>query len=208
MNSNKRPGTQRTLTFIFVSFCCGYLAASFFTFTQAREWVSAQVLTSHNNVPAPKPVVVHAELPKPKFEFYTLLSKEDSIKKLPPVENVPLKTAQAPVAKVNDSTAHTVAVKSAIPVAAINEQSTKSTAAKKTFLVQIASFKSKQEADRMKVGLILKDFNASITSFNKDNTTWFRVVIGPYETRVQAEKAQVAVARSEKIMGMIRKMDA
>jgi cell division protein FtsN len=78
---------------------------------------------------------------------------------------------------------------------------------KNAYLVQIASFKSKQEAERMKASLALKGFVVSIAVVNQQQAQWYRIILGPYASRTQAEKARSSLAQSEHLAGMIRRMD-
>ncbi|WP_165475011.1 SPOR domain-containing protein [Legionella yabuuchiae] len=187
------------------SFICGYLTASFVSIEQVKDWLGHHLLPNQNKTPTAV-MAQHHELPKPKFEFYTLLAKEHTAV---PVrgEHKPLKTPQ--IATTPETLANKTPVQlPSPPVSAQAKAINKSGEKKDSFYVQIASFKVKQDAERMKASLILKDFHAVITPVKRDNITWYRVIIGPYESRMLAEKAQVAVARTENIMGMIRKMDA
>ncbi|WP_165481167.1 SPOR domain-containing protein [Legionella impletisoli] len=208
-NSKKRStqsnGIFRSVSFILASFICGYLMASFVTIEQVRDWLGHHLIPSQSK-PQAHVMVQHHELPKPKFEFYTLLAKEHTATPSS-VNKTPLKTAQLSTNSepLNNKMPSQV---SSTPLSTQAKLNNMPAEKKGSFYVQIASFKVKQDAERMKASLILKDFHAIITPVKRDNITWYRVIIGPYESRIQAEKAQVAVARSENIMGMIRKMDA
>ena len=79
---------------------------------------------------------------------------------------------------------------------------------KDAYLVQIASFKSNQEAERMKAVLSIKGFRVNIAMVTQQQIQWYRVNLGPFSSRTQAEQARVSIARSEHIIGMVRKMDA
>ena len=73
------------------------------------------------------------------------------------------------------------------------------------YVVQVASFKARNDADQMKGLLILKGFEVSVVPVAMPNQgNWFRVVIGPYPNRVLAQKAQGILARTERLNGMVR----
>ncbi|RUR08806.1 SPOR domain-containing protein [Legionella sp. km772] len=73
------------------------------------------------------------------------------------------------------------------------------------FVVQVASFKARNDAEHMKGLLILKGFEVSVVPVSTPNQgNWFRVVIGPYPNRALAQKAQVILAKTERLNGMIR----
>lgn len=54
-----------------------------------------------------------------------------------------------------------------------------STTSGKQYILQAGSFKSAQDADRLKASLALIGMEASIKSVNIDRTQWYRVRIGP-----------------------------
>jgi cell division protein FtsN len=73
------------------------------------------------------------------------------------------------------------------------------------FVVQVASFKARQDAEHMKGLLILKGFEVTVVPVVMPNQgNWFRVIIGPYPNRVLALKAQNILARTQRIKGMVR----
>lgn len=75
---------------------------------------------------------------------------------------------------------------------------------KGNYLVQVASFKARQDAEQMKGTLILKGFSVYIVPVSHPTKgNWFRVVVGPYANRVLAQQAQVSLARNERLNGMI-----
>lgn len=219
----RRPTKQKSsmpkqLFWLLASFLSGYLAATVFDFTSLSSWVNANILAKHK---AAKPEAVVAakepELPKPKFEFYTLLSKDRNAavpaqpqprpaavtaaqQPKPPAPQQQT-TAQASPPPVSRQAANTVAVTEAKPVAPTNS-------GRETFLIQIASFKNRQDAEHLKASLTLKGFDVSVVATVQQQVNWFRVIVGPFGSRVAAEKAQLNLAQNERIKGMIRKMDA
>lgn len=59
------------------------------------------------------------------------------------------------------------------------------------YMIQAASFRSNSDADRMRAKLILLGLKASIRqTTGKDGRPWFRVVLGPYESRSKMNRAQ------------------
>lgn len=206
---------SKQLLLVLVCFLLGYLSASVFDFTSLNGWVNTQ-LAQHQVISKPAPQ--QAQLPKPKFEFYTLLTNERVQPSTPQVAN----TATAPrsVPSSVQSVVQSAAV-AAETVAKIKPQSvaaavvnakpvavTTGTINKNAYLIQVASFKVKNEAERMKASLAIKGFPVSIAMINQQQITWYRVVLGPYASRPEAEKARMFIAKSERIVGMIRRMDA
>ena len=71
-----KSGRIRSVLFILVAFFIGYSTANLFSFSEVWQWVSSkkssgQTLASQQTKKIAKP------LPKPKFEFYTLLTEEN-----------------------------------------------------------------------------------------------------------------------------------
>lgn len=204
---------MRLMSLVFVAFLCGYLSASVLDFTQLSSWVGSQLhgLYAEQTSPSKPAPVKQAALPKPKFEFYTLLAKDQAASpvtasqssKIPPAASaLTEKSSQAlsqaaPVIKETDS----VPVVAAKPIQP-------AVAAKDLYRLQVGSFRSKQEAERMKAALTLKGFQVQIAAVTQQKNQWYRVFIGPYPSRGQAEKARGALANQERIQGMIRRMDA
>ena len=151
-----------------------------------------------------KPALQKAELPKPKFEFYTLLTNDN--RPANPVVTASSPTSTMEVAVAASSIAP-IPIKSA-PRAIAATASLPQAAAKGSYFVQIAAFRRRDEAERMKAKLAFKGIFVTIVSVNQPNVSWYRVSVGPFSSRTEAEKAQVAVAQAQHIVGIIRKMDA
>lgn len=63
------------------------------------------------------------------------------------------------------------------------------------YMIQAASFRSNADADRLRAKLILSGLEAKIkASENKEGKTWYRVVVGPFETRSGESRAQDKLA--------------
>lgn len=180
------------------SFLVGYFVASFISFKQLSNSLSDYLVTTGTKTHS-KPAKKITELPKPKFEFYNMLTGENVAVNSPVVVAKPIHSQ--PVTTTSPVTT-TVPVNASVPVAIAAEAGKKS-----NYILQIASFKAKQDADRLKASLLLKGYDATITLVSAQNTKWYRVTVGPLESVVTAEKAQSSIARSEKLMGMIRKME-
>lgn len=214
----RRSSAPKQLFWLLASFLSGYLAATVFDFTSLSSWVSTNILTKQNNGKAQAQVAIkEPELPKPKFEFYTLLAKDRGhpapapapVAKLdtpPPLQQVkPQTTVQPSVLAQKPNTnaplpqpAKTIAVAEARAVASSN---------KDAYLIQLAAFKNKQDAEHMKAALTLKGFNVTVIASAQQQGTWFRVVAGPFSSRAIAEKTQINLAQNERIKGMIRRME-
>ncbi|MEM7096629.1 MAG: SPOR domain-containing protein [Pseudomonadota bacterium] len=57
------------------------------------------------------------------------------------------------------------------------------------FLIQAASFRSSAEANQLRAQLLLLDLPAYTEPSQVNNTTWHRVIVGPFDRRVEADRA-------------------
>jgi cell division protein FtsN len=119
--------------------------------------------------------------PAPKLEFYTLLSQ-------PKAERV----LEKPIAEK-------VAEKAAEKVVVVNHGS--------GYIVQLASFQRQEDADRLKASLAMSGFEVKIHSVLQQNVIWYRVVLGPFVNRMDAQQMQTLVSRKQRIAGIVRKLD-
>lgn len=198
------------LLLVLVVFIAGYLSASLYDLARVTNWVGAHVLANNSAALIVNSGAQQAALPKPKFEFYTLLANERVAGAAPdapslptavlPAKALPLHAPLAPVAAV--------ALTNPAPVVTTAKMAAPITNSRDAYTVQVGSFKRRQEAERMKATLAMKGFDVQIASISQQNVNWYRVIIGPFASRMQAQQAQVAFARREHITGMIRKMDA
>ena len=129
-----------------------------------------------------------AALPKPKFEFYTLLTQE----KVEPPKKTPSEIAK---------TTPVVATPTVSASVNINQQEI-------YYVLQLASFQRREDAEQMLAGLVMRGVEAKIKTITQQGGAWHRVVVGPFASKTQAEKAQGAIAHSERITGMIRRMES
>lgn len=205
---NVRQGRSASGRFLWIlaSFLGGYLTATLFDFTSLSAWVSKQVQGSQQAQPAPK-VARKTDLPKPKFEFYTLLAR-DSSSMVPVNKTAPASLPVKPVTSVVMAPAAPLAERPPQPAAvavAASKPAPRASVVKEAWLVQIASFNKRSDAERLKASLTLQGFDVGIASIAKNGTAWFRVTIGPFSSHSQAEKAQILVAKTERMRGMIKK---
>lgn len=197
-----------------VAFLLGYLTASIWDVDTVGRWVNKQIAQGHELQQQPekaKPKKV-AVLPKPKFEFYTLLTNEKDGRSAAVTQHP--KTAPAASAAVASSAnaARTLAAQSHL--AKPSSAGVKVVEArpvitrplnKGNYVVQVASFKVRHDAEHMKGLLTLKGFEVTVVPISTPaQGTWFRVIIGPYPNRALAQKAQVILAKTQRINGMVR----
>lgn len=220
-SSRARSSAPHQFLVVTVTFLLGYLTATVLDIETLSRWINTQVLAHqemNRETPKAQTPPQAALPPKPKFEFYTLLANEKvpNSQAAPNTANTPTPakasspvTAATQAATVN--TAAVNAVKANAPkaqqVGAVKTAETRAAipvAARGTYLVQVASFKARQDAEHMKGNLILKGFNVNVVPINHASKgNWFRVMVGPYSNRALAQKAQMDLARRERLRGMI-----
>lgn len=209
----KKSKTANQLLLLGFGFLSGYITASFVKLETFSHWLNSQVLAYQDVKTEAKPHIAkkpHASH-KPKFEFYTLLANE-----------------KAPTAQVSshDESKQTKAQETSIAVSQAVSPNTKAPEAtnpsknppilavktsllakdKSSFIIQVASFKARKDAEHMKALLTLKGYEVMVTPIVNPNGPWFRVLIGPFANRILADKAQLVLLKSERLNGMIRRV--
>jgi cell division protein FtsN len=209
-----KKGTQ-----LLVVFVTGYLSASFIDVKQVGGWLSSHLSTDKSTIPSTRLAQKELERPKPKLEFYTLLTAKHVTGATTPA--LPSPAPAQPVSKTpvvaQNSKAITIPVSSPslakmmvqgtkqLPVPHITEPVTSKN--KLSYTIQVAAFRTRHDAEHMKASLLLKGFEANVQAIASNRVTWFRVMVGPFASRELAEKTQIALARRERVSGMIRKVD-
>lgn len=61
--------------------------------------------------------------------------------------------------------------------------------AQEEIVLQAASFRSRDDAERLRAALLLLDLPATTSAISLDNGAWHRVTVGPFQSRVKAERA-------------------
>lgn len=171
---------------IALGFVVGYVFSWFYSPMLITNWF--QIYLNKPSVVDDSDIDV-AALPKPKFEFYTLLTQE----KIQPPKITP-----PPVVSTPRVAAATAAVATTVDADKL----------KQYYVLQLASFQRREDAEQMLAGLVIRGFEASIKTTTQQGSAWHRVVMGPFASRLQAEKAQGTIAQSEHISGIIRRMES
>jgi cell division protein FtsN len=68
-------------------------------------------------------------------------------------------------------------------------------ATEEQYLLQAGSFKKPEDADRRRAELLLLGLEASVEEATTDNGRWFRVYIGPFESRSRLARARSVTAQ-------------
>lgn len=215
--TKRKSSVPKQLFWMFASFLAGYLTATVFDFTSLTSWVNGHLLTKHqNSKPKVRVAAKEPELPKPKFEFYTLLAKGGHTPSAVPLAKptapnqtrLPAQsvaTGAAPLAPTNPSSGQISAKQPGTVAVVEGKPVTPSSVSKESYQIQIAAFKNRQDAEQMKAALTLKGFDVNIVTTSQHNVNWYRVIVGPFNSRIAAEKIQLLLAKSEHAKGMIRK---
>lgn len=60
----------------------------------------------------------------------------------------------------------------------------------KRYLMQCASFRTRPQAEEMKAKIAFQGFEAQIRRSSGDNGDWFRVILGPFDSKRDAERTK------------------
>lgn len=176
-----KTNSLRQLFWMCIAFVCGYFFSTVYDVATFERWITETVSSKKQAEHPAVKVEAVAPPPKPKFEFYTLLTKEGANKEV--------------AAKVETQTAGL----------AVTQNTTESNIdAEKQFTVQLAAFSQRAEAEKMKAQLSLKGFQVSIVVIDQQKLPRYRVILGPFTSREAAEAARHTIAERERISGMIR----
>jgi len=162
--------------FIVAALIVGYFLSVFFEYSSRSEWASYVQFKLIGDKVAGLHAPVTPVLPKPRFEFYTLLNHDAAIAKTTSMVRDKPDTFLQPAQH------------------------------QPAYLVQLAAFKQRDEADRVKAELILKGFQVNVSPSIQRDVIWYRVIVGPYSSMMDAEHAKNGLARSLRLTGIIRKV--
>lgn len=108
------------------------------------------------------------QVPKPRFDFYKLLQESEVI--VPATEAVPSveKTASTPSQDVME------------------------------YLLQVGSFRSGPDADKLRAQLILLNLDAHIEKVTiRNDELWHRVIVGPFKQQAQLDNARSTLVANQ-----------
>ena len=195
----------RQLTLLLISFACGYMFTSVYDYAHLNKLLNTNVFSSHAVQPVSASNKV-AALPKPNFEFYTLLSEGQRAPTVVATTQQPVASVIKPTGLVVKPVQPALPVQSALPVQAATL--IKQAINTELYYLQLASFPRQEEAFKMKASLAMKGFSVTVTQATQQGRRWYRVVAGPFPSKSDAQKVQTSLARRERIVGMILKMNA
>lgn len=122
----------------------------------------------------PDPAHAPTAIPEPRFSFYKILGERESI--IPENEIKTMKREEEAQGKKPET----------------------------AYLLQAGSFTSQADAEKLKARLAEIRVKAKLEMIKLDNTTWFRVKVGPYATLADADKVRQYL-RSNKIDSVVQK---
>ncbi len=64
------------------------------------------------------------------------------------------------------------------------------------YWLQAGSFRDPDDAEEMRVSLLLQNMEAEVKPFSHEGTLWHRVIAGPFQTRTNMNKAKETLIRS------------
>lgn len=115
--------------------------------------------------------------PQLTFEFDDLLRNSQVIADPEPYRSDPPPAATpAPAGTPNDAATATAGTASAPTPSA-------------EYLLQAASFRSRNDAERLRAALLLMDLPAATHAISLDSGVWYRVTVGPFDTETTAQRA-------------------
>jgi len=115
-----------------------------------------------------------AEIPKPRFEFYTMLQEQTM-------------GAEEEVADEADE------AEPVEPAADVSKPPSP-TAAPEPYFLQAGSFRQSEDAQRRRAELLLLGLDPNIEESTVDSGRWFRVSLGPFESHDDVSKARSLLA--------------
>ncbi|WP_271409554.1 SPOR domain-containing protein [Pseudomonas sp. Q1-7] len=136
---------------------------------------------------------------KPKYDFYTLLPESEVI--VPP-EAAPKETPPPPAAQKPVTPEEAAKIDAARAQAALNGETpppppvVAKAPVTNQFFLQAGSFRTRDDADRVRAQIILLGQNVQVESGTVREETWYRVLVGPFANREQLASAQKQLAGS------------
>jgi cell division septation protein DedD len=108
-----------------------------------------------------------AEIPKPRFDFYTLLPKQT------------LEGEKEP---------------DAVEPAAVVSKPPAASSSPEPYLLQAGSFRQRDDAERRRAELVLLGLTPKLEEISNANGRWFRVYVGPFDSHASMTKARGLMA--------------
>lgn len=120
-----------------------------------------------------------AKPPALTYEFMDLLPNEEVVTGVTPFAEPDI---NAPSVGAEETPAAVAATDLAAPVELAADSPGKE------YLLQAASFRSRDEADTLRAELLLDGMTAAVSAVSSTGGAWHRVVVGPFSTKVEMER--------------------
>jgi cell division protein FtsN len=175
-------------------FAVGFVAGAF---SVSLAWVKygpaeLKALTASLQTAAQPPAAAKAEppaknagVPRPQFQFYSLLPEREMMVSEDEVDRRARATASAPA-----GTRPATAAPAGAPVTTSEPGTPPAAAADEVLMLQVAAFKAKADAESLKAQLALKGMQAGIESASIKGESYHRVRLGPYRSIEQLQAAR------------------
>jgi len=144
----------------------GVITGVFLSFLFYLYNMPATVEPGQELAAAPEPEVM-PDIPKPRFEFYTMLPKQTM--------------------EIEED------VETVEPATDVSKPPTPS-AAPQPYFLQAGSFRQQDDAERRRAELLLLGLSPKVEESTSDSGNWFRVSLGPYESQDAVAKARSLLA--------------
>lgn len=171
-------------------------------FSPVQTWMSERKANLHQNLSHIKQVAKTRLDPHPeiRFEFYnTLPGMKVSV---PTKEELPQPKAMAQLVKPEAKP-----VEEAKSIRIFDpehlQRSLDAELTKQRYIVQLGTFKKNASAERLTQRLMTQGFVVRSIPMQIDGRTWYRVQVGPYASREQAQKIQLQL-KSQHLAGLLR----
>jgi cell division protein FtsN len=217
-SNQRKPKNQGNgqLLMIIVAFATGYMSSTIVDMNHLGAMLNQSLAqwgwhAKHQNIKASSntPQLAH----QPKLEFYTVLAQKtehkvpigtDLQKMVKPTEIPEPPTISSKLAAEPKKNTVTVEVAQAAPKISEEKQNVFK---KGQYVVQLASFRYYTQAEKFRAKLLLKGFDVRITSISRGSLQWYRVMLGPFNNQLEAQKAQHAYQTREHTSGMVKPVD-
>ncbi|MBO1256944.1 SPOR domain-containing protein [Alteromonas sp. 5E99-2] len=83
-----------------------------------------------------------------------------------------------------------------LPGYEVEVDETEASKSDKRYLMQCASFRTRAQAEEMKAKIAFQGFEALIRSASGKNGDWFKVILGPFDAKRDAERTRHALRRA------------
>lgn len=181
-----RPSKLKQLGVIMLSFALGYLSSAVYDFSKLKNFLENSLLEHFSKQTKLVKIEKKAEiLPKPKFEFYTILTKgEDDV--------AHFALQEQDIQPISSSNKILV---SKIPTfKTLWTDPDKNHSHDSRYLLQVAAFPRLEDARKVQAELVAKHFKANIVEVTIKNILWYRIILGPFKAKEDVETARQAIA--------------